>query len=64
MHLVEGHAVATDVPVGDAAAPARTRVNLRVPPGMDAGRAQDAPAAQLRAAEPCGARVSSYTKAR
>ena len=56
--------MATDVPVGDAAAPAGTRVNLRVPPGMDAGRAQDAPAAQLRAAEPCGARVSSYTKAR
>ncbi|WP_344485364.1 dipeptidase [Glycomyces endophyticus] len=47
--------------VGSAAAiqpRAAARVNLRVPPGMDAGRAQDALADQLRAAAPWGVKVT------
>ena len=47
--------------VGSAAAiqpRAAARLNLRVPPGMDAGRAQDALVAHLEAAAPWGVRVS------
>ncbi|BFU46854.1 dipeptidase [Krasilnikovia sp. MM14-A1004] len=46
--------------VGSAAAiqpTARARLNLRVPPGMDATRAQDALVAHLRAAAPWGVHV-------
>jgi acetylornithine deacetylase/succinyl-diaminopimelate desuccinylase-like protein len=46
--------------VGSAAAiqpHARARLNLRVPPGMDATRAQDALVAHLEAAAPWGVRV-------
>ncbi|WP_436533130.1 dipeptidase [Actinoplanes sp. HUAS TT8] len=47
--------------VGSAAAiqpQARARLNLRVPPGTDAVKAQDALTAQLHAAAPWGVRVS------
>jgi acetylornithine deacetylase/succinyl-diaminopimelate desuccinylase-like protein len=47
--------------VGSAAAiqpRARARLNLRVPPGMDAAKAQDALVAHLEAAPPWGVRVA------
>ncbi|GAA2852647.1 dipeptidase [Actinoplanes cyaneus] len=52
--------------VGSAAAiqpHARARLNLRVPPGTDAVKAQDALIAHLHAAAPWGVRVSAVTEA-
>lgn len=52
--------------VGSAAAiqpKAKARINLRVPPGMDAAKAQDALIAQLKAAAPWNVKVTAEREA-